>query len=151
MSSGLKMGLNLVKASVRTCRVSGREGEDLLSPWHPGQAWEVRPLLLSPAPPGLEGPRLSCVSPRPPGPRAQSRSLHPTPPDAREVLKQQHHMCELMNLVLRFRRTMPRGSHHWGGLHGEGPYSVFRIFICGLQKVCLQEAIIYILNINDLI
>ena len=80
MSSGLKMGLNLVKASVRTCRVSGREGEDLLSPRHPGQAWEVRPLLLSPAPPGPEGLRLSCVSPRPLGPRAQSRSLHPPPP-----------------------------------------------------------------------
>ena len=126
MSSGLKMGLTLVKASVRTCRVSGREGEDLLSPRHPGQAWEVRPLLLSPAPPGPEGLRLSCVSPRPLGPRAQSRSLHPpTPPDAPEVSKQQRHTCDLMNLVLRFPRTVPRGSQHRGRLHGEGPYSLF--------------------------
>ena len=82
MSSGLKMGLNLVKSSVHTCQVRGREGEDLLSPRRPWQASEVSPLLLSPAPPSPEGPPLSCVSPHPPGPPTLppgcSRGFEPT-------------------------------------------------------------------------
>lgn len=81
-------------------------------------------LLLSPAPPGPEGPRLSCVSPRPPGPGAQSRSPHPTPGCSRGFEATASHVrSDEPGTPLPAHRA--RGSHHRGGLHGEGPYSVF--------------------------
>ena len=126
-SSGLKMGLNLVKASVHTCQVRGREGEDLLSPGHPRQASDMSPLLLSPALPARRG-RLSPVSLLTLRVLAPSPDPHPTPGCSRGFEATAPHLQTdgTPILVLPFPWTVPSArQHHPGGLYGEGPYSVF--------------------------
>lgn len=152
-SSGLKMGLNLVKASVHTCQVRGREGEDLLSPGRPRQASDMSPLLLSPALPAQRG-CLSPVSLLTLRVLVPSPDPHPDPPDAPEVLKQQHHTYKLMDTHPGTSLPVDRAictSASPGRAVRRRPLPRLLKFICGLRKVCLQEGVIYILNVNDLI